>query len=559
MKLGPTWLILITTTYFVLILNSPFWAFLSTRMEGGPSGSPLLTLQMGLFLFGLIVLTLSLVRLPYILKPAIGFLLIASAGAVYFMQQYGVVIDDDMLRNALQTDRAETAGLLSWALAGYILVLGVFPACLLAFVQLQWSRPIRSVMQTAGLWGIGLIIALLGVALDFKASAPFVRENGRNMKWRATPLNLVQSSVKVLRTQYRLAWPQPFVSIASRSTMLPGIQTKANNLVILVVGETARSMNFSLNGYARQTNPGLNALPVVSFPNVSSCGTSTAVSVPCMFSNLNREDYSDANVKNRENVLDLARRAGYRVLWLDNQAGSKGVADRVEYRQLERVTTEGPETPDADFIPAVQKLLQEPSGPLLLVLHQMGSHGPEYFKRSQPARKQFLPECQDKRFEQCTAQEITNAYDNTILETDHLLAGLIEASIKMGRQRPITLLYVGDHGESLGESGLYLHGMPYSLAPIEQTAVPMIYWRNARNEEESRLSGDCLAATKGISISHDNLFHITLGLLGVESDAYIRNLDTFARCRLSLESDKNAVQLDADVHGGSNPANQRRL
>jgi lipid A ethanolaminephosphotransferase len=99
-------------------------------------------------------------------------------------------------------------------------------------------------------------------------------------------------------------------------------------LLLLVLGETARSGNFSLNGYGRPTNPLLAKEDVASQRNAWSCGTSTAASLPCMFSNFGREAY-DSRPANYEGLLDVLQRAGLAVLWIDNQSGCKGACDRM--------------------------------------------------------------------------------------------------------------------------------------------------------------------------------------------------------------------------------------
>ena len=477
------------------------------------------------------MLLFALLRFPYVLKPALAALIVAGAGAAYFMNTYGVLIDDDMLRNALQTDAAETAGLLSWTLLVYLLALGLLPAIVLMRVRLRWATPLRSLLQTSGLILIAILLTAASVAVNYKAAAPFVREHGKQMRFSANPLNLVQSSIKLARHSQLLASDTPYHTVADYVRRTPDAAGSPPNLTVLVVGETARAMNFSLNGYHRNTNPELAKLDVVNFNSVASCGTATAISLPCMFSGLGRDHYSSSAVFNRENLLDIAKRAGYRVLWIDNQAGSKEVSNRVETRQLTGPANEWGEVSDASFIDAFERVLDEPAQPTLLVMHQMGSHGPEYYKRSSATTKRFLPECRDKQFDRCTEQEIRNAYDNSIVETDHLLAGLIKAAQRNNPQRPVSILYASDHGESIGENGLYLHGMPYAMAPGEQTHVPMIYWANPAAARFAGVSATCAADQQNRALSHDNYYDSVLGLLRIEADIYNAERDIFSNCR----------------------------
>ena len=165
---------------------------------------------------------------------------------------------------------------------------------------------------------------------------------------------------------------------------------------------------------------------------------------------------------------------------------------------------------------------------VVLVMHQMGSHGPAYYKRSPPAMKLFQPECTSHALQECPPEQIQNAYDNSLRNTDHLLAETVRWL--QTQQRPTALVYVSDHGESLGEKGLYLHGMPYAMAPDEQTHVPMVVWLSARMQHASGVTPDCVRGEAARPWSHDNLFHSVLGLAGVQTGSYRRPLDLFAAC-----------------------------
>uniref|UniRef100_UPI0012FE841F phosphoethanolamine transferase n=1 Tax=Macromonas nakdongensis TaxID=1843082 RepID=UPI0012FE841F len=311
-------------------------------------------------------------------------------------------------------------------------------------------------------------------------------------------------------------------------------------LIVLVVGETARAANFGLGGYARDTTPRLRALAqageLAYFRNVSSCGTNTQTSVPCMFSGQGRSDY-DADLY-RENLLDVLQRAGLAVLWLDNQSGCKGVCDRVPHASTR-------ERPDPEFCPDGECLDEvmlralpaelERLDPArrargtVVVLHQMGSHGPAYHLRSPARFKTFGTECTSAALQNCPPEQIVNAYDHSLRYTDHLLASTIDWL--RAQPRPSALLYVSDHGESLGEKGLYLHGMPYAMAPTEQTHVPMLFWQSPQMAQRAGLSTDCLRRQADRPLSHDHLFHSMLDLGGVRTQVYRPELDLFQPCQ----------------------------
>jgi len=299
--------------------------------------------------------------------------------------------------------------------------------------------------------------------------------------------------------------------------------------VVLVVGETARAEEFSLNGYTRITNPQLSSRNVTTFTDVQACGTDTAESLPCMFFHLGKDHYSRNKAKQYENLLDVLQRAGVQILWRDNNSGSKGVGDRVKYEDMSNAKDEalcsGGECYDEILLKGLDKILDQNSGELLVVLHQKGSHGPSYYKRSPKDFEKFVPECTKDNVQDCDLQSIINAYDNTIVYTDYVLSRLID--LLKTQKYATAMLYVSDHGESLGENNIYLHGLPYAIAPKQQTQIPMIFWASSSFLREKALDSALLAKHRSDHFSHDNLFHSLLGLFNVETALYRPELDLF--------------------------------
>jgi lipid A ethanolaminephosphotransferase len=316
-----------------------------------------------------------------------------------------------------------------------------------------------------------------------------------------------------------------------------GLDAKINKkenkqrLLVLVLGETARVDRFSLNGYKRQTNPMLEKEEVVSFQNMTSCGTDTSLSVPCMFSSLDRSNYTHSKGKNMSNVLDIVNHAGVEVLWLDNNSDSKGVADRIRFEDY-RLAGVNPicdiECRDEGMLFGLQDFVDSnPEKDMLVVLHTMGSHGPAYYKRYPDSFEVFLPACQTNQLNECSDEEINNAYDNTIVYTDYVLSKLIAVLENNTKVDESVMFYVSDHGESLGENGLYLHGMPYLIAPDEQKRVAALMWFN---EGFSRsLNIDLIKEKIEVSLSHDNLFHTLLGFMNIETEVYQQDMDIIAQ------------------------------
>lgn len=455
-----------------------------------------------LFALGTVLLFLLICVGP-LTRWILAFFILASSQAAHYMAQYGVVIDVDMLDNAMQTNAAEFWGLVTPSMVLRTVFLGVLPAWLVLRGPLR-PRPFWPALKSRLLLIVGTLVGAVLLVAPLTASyASFIREH-KEVRLYASPLYYTFSLARYVNLRWFPRAPQPHLTLASDLKFVGG--ERPNRIVVLVVGETARTDRFSLNGYARETNPELRKQHVVSFTQVTSCGTSTAVSVPCMFSALSRARYDKAEASRSDNVLDILQRSGVRVLWRDNNSDSKGVADRVPYenfRSRERNPVCDPECRDVGMLAGLDKFIRDNAGhDILIVLHQMGSHGPEYYKRYPAAFEKFQPVCRTGELQRCSKEEIDNAYDNTILYTDHFLSKLIDFLKPYDRTHGTAMLYVSDHGESLGENKMYLHGAPYALAPQVQIRVPVVLWLG----EHFGWSFDDAMRYRDTPFSHDALF-----------------------------------------------------
>jgi lipid A ethanolaminephosphotransferase len=325
----------------------------------------------------------------------------------------------------------------------------------------------------------------------------------------------------------------PKVVVGADATLPP--TGRRPSLFVMVVGETARARNFSLNGYERATNPELGARPVVNFPKATACGTSTEVSLPCMFSPFGRANYDEGKIQSHESVLHVLARAGVQVLWRDNQSGCKGVCDGLAAEQMDAANVPGlcagGQCFDEVLLHGMDKVVRDGKGNMLVVMHQLGSHGPSYYRRYPPEFKRFTPACENDDLRQCSTEQIVNAYDNTILYTDHVLGKVIDFLQAAQATHDTAMLYVSDHGESLGEGGLYLHGVPFAIAPEVQTHVPFVLWTSPAWRAAHGVDEACMKAVAAQPVSHDWLFHSLLGAFEVRTQAYDRSLDVFGNCR----------------------------
>jgi lipid A ethanolaminephosphotransferase len=370
--------------------------------------------------------------------------------------------------------------------------------------------------------------------LFFYGDYTSIYRNNRQLRYLINPVNLVDSSISTLK--HKLRGQHDLVRLGADATLAANMNKPGKkNLTVLVLGETARAANFALDGYPRPTNPYLSRQAVLSFTNVQSCGTATAASVPCMFSNFGRDHYDPTKAEYTENVLDVLSHAGIKVLWRNNNDGCKGVCNRVKNEDVSHLKLadlcSGEECYDEALLYQLQAYVDKLTSHGIIVLHQKGSHGPGYHLRHPPRFKPFNPECEQIMLNDCSRQEVINAYDNTIAFTDYFLAKVIAFLKKNSAKYDTAMLYVSDHGESLGENNIYLHGLPYFVAPDEQKHVPLIAWFSKGFIRDHKINSACLQQHKDNPYSHDNLFHSLLGLMDVHTQVYDAKLDIFASCR----------------------------
>jgi len=470
-----------------------------------------------------IIIVLALFCQRYTTKPLLIILLIASSFVAYFMDSYNVLIDTSMIQNALSTDVKEASDLLSPTMFIYVLLLGILPSIFVYRAKIQF-QPFRKELMTR-LKLLGAISALVLVLyLTFGANvSSFFREH-KVIRYYYNPANYVFALGKHISRTLKSDANKP-ITILGEDAKISGGEGH-RELIIMVVGETARADRFSLNGYARKTNPLLEQQDVISFSNFRSCATSTAISVPCMFS-IDHEDHFDSSkAKHKENALDVLKHAGVQVLWRDNNSSSKHVADRVlfqDYRTAEVNTICDEECRDVGMLVGLQEYIDgHAEGDILIILHQMGNHGPAYYKRYPKEFEKFTPTCKTNELSDCSEEEIDNAYDNAILYTDYFLNQTIELLKGNDEKFETALLYVSDHGESLGEYGMYLHGMPNIIAPETQRHVPAIVWIGSNFDE---IDVEALKAKRDNNYTHDNIFHALLGFMEIDSSVYDVNMD----------------------------------
>jgi lipid A ethanolaminephosphotransferase len=489
------------------------------------STSQLYMVVLVLYQFLLLLFLMSLLTMHKWYKHVLVIFYLLAAFSAYFADSYGVIIDKDMLINAAETNVTEAIGLMSWRALIYFAALFAVPVFFLYKIKVTPQTAVKLILYHSAL----ALLALLAIAVTFFASsafsASFFREQ-KQIRVYSSPLSALYATYQIA-TRTFFSGTQSFTKIGEDAVIHP--PSNDRELIILVVGETARADRFSLNGNSRNTNPLLSKENVVSFTNVASCGTSTAISVPCMFSIDGKDKFDLSKFKHKENLLDVIGKTGISILWRDNNSSSKGVADRFAYEDFTTPKNNpvcDPECRDIGMLKGLDEhISKQKKGDIVIVLHQMGSHGPSYHERVPEAFQKFKPICKTNQLDKCTNEEISNAYDNTILYTDYFLSEVIKFLKKYDNRFETSMLYVSDHGESLGEFGVYLHGMPYSLSPKGVTNVPLILWFGKKLIKTQNLDMDLLRRQRNKIISHDEVFHTVLGVLEVQTNIYKKEKD----------------------------------
>ncbi len=517
--------VLLTAAWWTLVFDIPYWTRLA---QAAPDGSWQIPLVFGTFLF--LMATTILMVLSFLPRPVFKGLLtvLAALGGTACCGElfYGTVMTPNMMRNVLATNSGEMAGYFSLRTVFWWMVISL-PPMILAWLCAPKRRDIRWgwLMKAAGAL-LAFILGIAMVALNFQDFAGINRSD-RTLRYYIAPLNVIWSTGKTFVEDDNPDEVRDRLVLDDAPTMT--ITPKDPTVFVVMVGETTRAANWGLSGYERDTTPELKTLDVINFTDLTSCGTSTDVSVPCMMSRVGRANYDRKQILKEEALPALLKRAGFDVIWVDNQGGCKGACQGVTSlspKMTEEYCASDNECLDGVFIPELQRILAglKPEKPTVVFFHMMGAHGPKYFERSDAARKAFLPECDDADLTSCERSTIVNAFDNSVRYSDWVMASLIR-EMKARPHLNAGLLYMSDHGESLGEKGLYLHGAPLMVAPKEQTHIPGFLWMNPAFQSTYQVNLKALDAKKDTALSHDNLFSTVLGLLKVKTKPYDAKLD----------------------------------
>lgn len=529
-----TTLIALVALYFTCVLNYAFYAKVLAFHPFTGAAEDYFLFTVPFFVFFVLNAVFQLLALPVLHKIIIPILLIISAAIGYSEIFLDVYFTTDMLENVLQTNFAESSRTVTLPYILWVIGFGVIPAILYVLVKINYRVWYKELAYRISMIVLSAVV-ILGIAKGFYQDyAAFVRNN-KSVPALIVPSNFISAGVNEIK-RVQLA-NMPYTQLG-----LDSAQEKPDDyrhLTVVVVGETTRAQNWGLNGYKFQTTPMLAARgdKIINFKNVTSCGTSTAVSVPCMFSGLGRANYDAVKASHQDNILDVLQRAGVEVMWLENNSDCKGVCLRVPNKNITALNdpkycTDG-ECLDNILLSHIDDVIQSTQKDTVLVLHTIGSHGPTYYERYTPEYRRFTPTCDTNEIQKCSNEQLVNTYNNGILYIDQFLDKVI-SKVEKYPDLEAAVYYLSDHGESLGENGVYLHGTPYAIAPEQQTKIPMIMWFSDLFRKNENIDFACLSKNaQQQSYSQDNLYSTLFGLMDMDpsTSVYQKQLDIIAQCK----------------------------
>ena len=514
LRLGTTAFILAFSAINAVLYQFPLYRFAFSELDVFtlPGVLAVSTLFMMVMLLTLLALFLFALISQHLLKPVAMFFAFGNAIALYFIQTYQVVLDKQMMGNVFNTNTAEAGSYLHPAFFLHIILFGVLPIWLLSRVTLKHTSRLR----LAAALTLSLTLCIGWIYANAQ-SWLWIDKHARKLGGMIMPWSYVINAARY-QTEKAMQTREMKLLPDAHST------TKSKTVVVLVIGESARSANFSLYGYARPTNPLLTEAGAVAVRGAHSCSTYTTASIQCMLAHI---DTSSTLIHSYEALPSYLQRSGIDTIWISNNWGEPPLKVGTYLRASEvrrDCQVSGCALDEGMLTGLAQRIAAAKSDKVFVVLHQSGSHGPDYFNHYPADMEKFAPVCRSVQTQDCSSEELNNAYDNTILFTDRMLS----KTIGMLRTLPDTatlMMYASDHGESLGEHGLYLHGTPYSLAPDVQKDIPYIVWMSPAFKQHKTLVAE--AALSQAQHAHETIFHSVMGAFDLRSDIYKPQLDIF--------------------------------
>ena len=454
----------------------------------------------------------------FVLKLICSAMFLTNAAALYFMLSYGIEFDRAMIDSILNTDQREATELWHPKALFYLVAFGALPAALMFSAEIQMSR---------WYWRIGGAVALLAALTAWLFATSFI--------WLWLDLYASQMGRKVLPWSYLTATGRHYLRTALDTRVQSALpdavfiseNSSGKDVVVLVIGEAVRAENFAYYGYKRDTNPFTSAKGVQALPAGRSCSTHTRGSAACILTHEGR----NANAwTGHEPLPSYLTRHGVETIFRSNNTGVPPLmVDRRETAREIADNCKETNCPTGKLDDSLnwglaELLRKSEARRIFALIHQTGSHGPAYWTKYPAEFEHFTPVCETVQLVDCTREQLFNAYDNTLRYTDSLLADLID-QLESLEDTNAVLIYVPDHGQSLGENGFFTHGSPQVIAPDEQRIIPFLVWMSDGFRESRGIGEAGLAIDQGFP--HDFPFHSVMGAFGMRSEVYKPEFDIF--------------------------------
>ena len=507
--LSVTKFIVFSTLFNMIAYHYPLFSFALNHLDHASLNGVLTLFSVSIALFVTTAVLLAVLALisTRLMKFFVLLMVLGNSIAMYFLISYQVILDRTMMGNVFNTDRAEVLSYYHPMLFIYLFTLGIIPAFLLSKIEIEKTNRIRLLKQTLATLIGGIFIMYLNGSTWLWMDKYAKTLGGLCLPWSYT-INLIRYKAQEMHN-------------TTKQVLLPDAHFADDSkmIVVLVIGESARAKNFSLYGYDRETNPELKKLNVLALQNSFSSATYTTASVHSMLS------FEGKTSDSYEPLPNYLERIGADVIWRSKNWGEP-ILNVQTYERDDSLKPqcqgEGCNYDEVLLAGLTQRITSSKKNKIFIVLHTVGSHGPTYYTKYPANFEIFQPACKTVAIKECTQQELINAYDNTIAYTDYFLSQVI-GLLKQFSDVPSTMIYLSDHGESLGEYGLYLHGTPYSIAPSEQKKIPFILWESDAFLKEKKLSTPSVKSLE--EYGQYNIFHTILGAFGVMSPIYDKQLD----------------------------------
>ncbi|MFV0268258.1 MAG: phosphoethanolamine--lipid A transferase EptA [Draconibacterium sp.] len=501
-KIELSYFALIVSIVNLVLFHLPFYRFVcaNTNIKSINGVLLLISLTVLAVVLNALVFYIGLYLLRVVGKSLLALFFTISAVALYFINTYSVLIERSMIGNVLNTNYEESSSFFSFTLILYVVFLGIVPGILIFKPQIKYEKFKKFLVRVS----LTLSFLLLLIYAN-STNWLWIDKNAKTLGALVMPWSYVVNTARYYHKESKENKKQILLPDAT-------INDNEKSVMVLVIGESARSQNFSLYGYEKNTNPLLSEIENVHCFSAESSATYTTAGIKAILEHKNTS-------KLYEILPNYLYRTGVEVIWRTTNWGEPTVRienyiGKNELREL--CNGDNCEYDEVLLNGLKEQVLGSDKNKIFIVLHTSTSHGPSYYKKHPPRFTQFTPECENVELADCSREELINSYDNTIVYTDYILATLIE-ELKQLDGYNSSMIFVSDHGESLGENNLYMHGLPMSIAPKEQKEIPFIVWTS----DESKKLKDIQA------VGQHHVFHSVLNFLAIDSPVYDSEMDLF--------------------------------